>query len=55
MFIELPVQPGVSYGSCWSRKNSYGCVMLTDTEFITPMALTVELVFQVIRFVELSR
>lgn len=29
--------------------------MLTDTEFVTPMALTVELVCQVVRFVELSR
>ena len=38
-----------------SRKNSRGCVMLTDTEFVRPVALTVELVCQVLRFVELSK
>ena len=63
--VESRVPLGGSFGStvCYPvfycsrcrRKNSCGCVMFTDTEFVTPAALTGELVCQVVRFVELSR
>ena len=42
------------YGKSRSLKNSRGRVILTGTELVTPIALSVELVCQVVRFVELS-